>query len=130
MFNNDSKFDFDLSKGIENEKSIASFLGMSKSKFECKAERSYWKESGNICIELECGGRKSGVNKTEAEYWVHSFYDGESLVGFTIIKVARLKQIVEKYKDKFVMIGDNKVSKCVLIPMSEYLNEWRFNEKL
>jgi len=35
MFNKDSKFDFDLSKGIENEKSIASFLGISKSKFEC-----------------------------------------------------------------------------------------------
>lgn len=130
MFNNDSKFDFDLAKGIENEKSVASFLGMSKDKFECKSERDYWKKTGNVCIELESYGKKSGLNVTQAKYWVHSFYDKDELVGFTIIEVERLKNIVKRGNYKEFMLGDNKASKCVLIHMSEYLNQWRFNEKL
>jgi hypothetical protein len=130
MFNNDSKFDFDLAKGIENEKSVAAFLGMSKDKFECKSERDYWKKTGNLCIELESYGKKSGLNGTHAKYWVHSFYDGDDLVGITVIAVNRLKNIVKRGNYKEVMLGDNKASKCVLIKMSEYLNQWRLNEEL
>ena len=34
-------------------------------------------------------------------------------------KKIKLKQIVEKFKDRTKMVGDNFAAKCVLIPLSE-----------
>lgn len=133
MFNNNKDFDFDLSKGKLNEKSIATILGLSKDKFECKHERDFWKVSGNLCIEIESYGKKSGLKSTKAKYWCHSFNDEDYIIGLIVIEVSILKQIVKNFlfknklniKKVVRMLGDNRASKCVLIPMSEFIDLWR-----
>ena len=133
MFNNNKDFDFDLSKGKLNEKSIATILGLSEDKFECKHERDFWKVSCNLCIEIESYGKKSGLKSTKAKYWCHSFNEGDHIIGLIVIEVSVLKQIVKKFlfknknnlKKIVRMLGDNRASKCVLIPMSEFIDLWR-----
>ena len=37
-----------------------------------------------------------------------------------LFEVARLKKIVDKYKEKYSrMVGDNKYSKCVILPITK-----------
>lgn len=43
---------------------------------ECKFDRAA-KETGNICIEVGCNGRWSGLLLTKADYWIIT--DGETL---------------------------------------------------
>ena len=134
MFNNNKDFDFDLARGVKSEHSLAQILGLSKDKFEVKSEFGFWQKSGNICIELSFKGKPSGLRTTKAKYWVHRFmFNQDVCVGQWLVPVKNLKQIVKifitenkKRKSQIIrMLGDNYQSRCVLIPMSEFLNLWR-----
>jgi hypothetical protein len=134
MFNNNKDFDFDLARGVKSEHSLAQILGLSKDKFEVKSEFGFWQKSGNICIELAYKGKPSGLRTTKAKYWVHRFmFNKDVCVGQWLVPVKNLKQIVKifikenkKRKSQIIrMLGDNYQSRCVLIPMSEFLNLWR-----
>jgi len=134
MFNNNKDFDFDLARGVKSEHSLAQILGLSKDKFEVKSEFGFWQKSGNICIELAFKGKPSGLRTTKAKYWVHRFmFNQDVCVGQWLVPVKNLKQIVKifikenkKRKSQIIrMLGDNYQSRCVLIPMSEFLNLWR-----
>lgn len=133
MFNNNKYFDVDLAKGQRNEKRIADILGLGEDKIEIKTEYNFWQKSGNLCIELESYKKPSGLKSTKAKYWVQSFNCGETIIGFTVVPVNILKKIVSKFllKNKkrkhevIRMLGDNNASKCVLIPMTEFINLWR-----
>jgi len=134
MFNNNKDFDFDLARGVKSEHSLAQILGLSKDKFEVKSEFGFWQKSGNICIELAYKGKPSGLRTTKAKYWVHRFmFNQDVCVGQWLVPVKNLKQIVKifikenkKRKSQIIrMLGDNYQSRCVLIPMSEFLNLWR-----
>jgi len=131
MFNNNKDFDFDLARGVKSEHSLAQILGLSKDKFEVKSEFGFWQKSGNICIELAFKGKPSGLRTTKAKYWVHRFmFNQDVCVGQWLVPVKNLKQIVKifitenkKRKSQIIrMLGDNYQSRCVLIPMSEFLN--------
>ena len=131
MFNNNKDFDFDLARGVKSEHSLAQILGLSKDKFEVKSEFGFWQKSGNICIELAYKGKPSGLRTTKAKYWVHRFmFNQDVCVGQWLVPVKNLKQIVKifitenkKRKSQIIrMLGDNYQSRCVLIPMSEFLN--------
>ena len=133
MFNNNKDFDFDLARGVKSEHSLAQILGLSKDKFEVKSEFGFWQKSGNICIELAFKGKPSGLRTTKAKYWVHRFmFNQDVCVGQWLVPVKNLKQIVKifitenkKRKSQIIrMLGDNYQSRCVLIPMSEFLNLW------
>ena len=113
---------------------MAQILGLSKDKFEVKSEFGFWQKSGNICIELAFKGKPSGLRTTKAKYWVHRFmFNQDVCVGQWLVPVKNLKQIVKifitenkKRKSQIIrMLGDNYQSRCVLIPMSEFLNLWR-----
>ena len=134
MINNTKDFDFDLARGVNSENSIAKILGLSKDKFEVKSEFGFWQKSGNICIELAYKGKPSGLRATKAKYWIHRFmYNQRFCIGQWIVPVKILKQIVRRFlkenkkrKSQIIrMLGDNFQSRCVLIPMSEFLNLWR-----
>ena len=134
MFNNNKDFDFDLARGVKSEHSLAQILGLSKDKFEVKSEFGFWQKSGNICIELAFKGKPSGLRTTKAKYWVHRFmFNQDVCVGQWLVPVKNLKLIVKifikenkKRKSQIIrMLGDNYQSRCVLIPMSEFLNLWR-----
>ena len=134
MINNTKDFDFDLARGVNSEKSISKILGIDADKFEVKSEFGFWQKSGNICIELAYKGKPSGLRATKAKYWIHRFmFNQDVCIGQVIIEVKILKQLVRRFikenkKRKSViirMLGDNFQSRCVLIPMGEFMNLWR-----
>ena len=134
MINNTKDFDFDLARGVNSEKAIAKILGLSEDKFEVKSEFGFWKKSGNICIELAYKGKPSGLRATKAKYWIHRFmFNKDVCIGQWIVPVKVLKQVVRIFlkenknrKSQIIrMLGDNYQSRCVLIPMSDFLNLWR-----
>lgn len=134
MINNTKDFDFDLARGVNSEKAIAKILGLSEDKFEVKSEFGFWRKSGNICIELAYKGKPSGLRATKADFWIHRFMITQSVcVGQWIVPVKVLKQLVRIFlkenknrQSKVIrMLGDNYQSRCVLIPMSEFLDLWR-----
>ena len=134
MFNNTKDFDFDLARGLSSEKSIGKILGLDKDKFEVKSEFGFWQKSGNLCIELAYKGRPSGLRATKAKYWIHRFmFNQDVCIGQWITEVKVLKQIVRRFikenkkrKSTIIrMLGDNFQSRCVLIPMTDFVNLWR-----
>ena len=134
MINNTKDFDFDLARGVNSEKSIGKILGLDKDKFEVKSEFGFWQKSGNLCIELAYKGKPSGLRSTKAKYWIHRFmFNQDICIGQWITEVTVLKQIVRRFlkenkkrKSQIIrMLGDNFQSRCVLIPMSDFVNLWR-----
>lgn len=64
-------------------------------KIECKNdERGF--DTNNICIEVGCDGKPSGLNVTEAEYWLIS----GGVKTFLILTSTLKKLIKEEYDDK------------------------------
>jgi hypothetical protein len=114
-----TKFDIDLKYGKDREKRVASLLAKNKNKIEVKTERHWWHKTGNIAIEIEYRGKPSGLSVTEADYWVHILAKGKKDYCKLIFDVPTLKKIVNKWKSKVRMVGDNNASKCVLIPLSK-----------
>lgn len=134
MINNTKDWDFDLARGVNSEKAISKILTLDKDKFEVKSEFGFWQKSGNICIELAYKGKPSGLRATKAKFWIHRFmFNNDVCIGQWLIPVEYLKQVVrifinqnKKRKSQIIrMLGDNYQSRCVLIPMSEFLNLWR-----
>jgi len=122
-----TKYDFvtDLKYGTDSEKNIANILGLQEKEFEVKTERSWWSKTGNIAIELECNKKPSGINITEAKYWIHAFQDKGDLFSLVIIPVPVLKQIVSNLLKAGVkprMVGDGFRSKCLIIKKEILLN--------
>ncbi len=69
--------------------------------FEIKVDRISYKY-GNLAIEFErTSGKKSGINVTRADFWIHFALDGKG--GYTVFKFPRreLKQMIRDglYKD-------------------------------
>ena len=114
-----NKFDIDLKYGKERESKVASLLIADKDKVEVKTERDWWYKPGNIAIEVECFGKPSGLSVTKADYWVHVLATGKQDYCKLVFDVSKLKQIVERFKDNYRMIGDYNKSKCILIPLAE-----------
>ncbi len=122
-----SKYDFitDLKYGTDSEKNIAEILGLNGKEFEVKTERDWWTKTGNIAIELECNKKPSGINVTQARYWVHAFQDKDGLFCFVIMPVKILKEIVKKLLANGVkprMVGDGYRSKCLIVRKEMLLN--------
>ena len=64
------KFDVDLKFGQEGEEWLKLLL-VDNARVEVKRERDQWASTGNIVFEVECRGKPSGLEATDAEYWVH-----------------------------------------------------------
>jgi hypothetical protein len=104
------KFDFqaDLEFGKQSEKDISGFLDdLSDGAFEVKTDRY---RNGRMVVETDQNPRgmrdedgqrvwtKSGINVTEAKWWVYVFSPAQ---GFVIVDVRRLKRYLRFNKDKF-----------------------------
>jgi len=122
-----TKYDFitDLDYGKASEKTIAGILGLSAKECEVKTERDWWTRTGNIAIELEYKGKASGLNKTEAIYWIHVLQEKDEPFCFVIIPVKKLKILVNKLIESGVeprMVGDGNNSKCLIVKKEILLN--------
>ena len=116
------KFDIDLKYGQIRENKVREMF--SKCQIEVKSERSWWKKTGNIAIEYEYRGKPSGIYATTSDYWFHRLEGDRDEFCTLAFKTSILKGIVDKYKDKLTKnVGDNKASKCVLIPIKDIFNK-------
>ena len=116
------KFDIDLKYGQIRENKVREMF--SKCQIEVKSERSWWKKTGNIAIEYEYRGKPSGIYATKSDYWFHRLEGDRDEFCTLVFKTSILKGIVDKYKDKLTKnVGDNKASKCVLIPIKDIFNK-------
>jgi hypothetical protein len=129
-----TKYDFitDLDYGKASEKTIAGILGLSSKEFEVKTERDWWTRTGNIAIELEYKGKASGINKTQATYWIHVLQEKDEPFCFVIIPVKKLKILVEKLiksGEEPRMVGDGNNSKCLIVKKEILLNYELYNKE-
>ena len=116
------KFDIDLKYGQIRENKVREMF--SKCQIEVKSERSWWKKTGKIAIEYEYRGKPSGIYATTSDYWFHRLEGDRDEFCTLVFKTSILKGIVDKYKDKLTKnVGDNKASKCVLIPIKDIFNK-------
>ena len=115
-----NKFDIDLSWGQMFEKKLEDILR--NKKIEVKTERDIWKVSGNIAIEYQYKGRKSGIAVTQAEWWAHILQDNEDIKCILLMPTEELKSVARKHLlDKKVIGWDNNNSKMVLVPIHELM---------
>lgn len=64
--------------------------------FTCEVKHDRMaKDTGNIFLEISCNGIASGVQGTEADYWVFVIHEGA-----WAIPVIKLKEIMERDRDK------------------------------
>lgn len=108
-----SDFRFDLELGVIGEKQLADVL--QNKKIEVKTDFMA-SQTGNVFVEYESRGKKSGIASTESEYY--AFIIGETII---IRKVEELKVICRRYlgTDRDVLGGDKNTSKGIKLPIIE-----------
>ena len=115
-------FDIDLEFGKMGEK-FTQQVFEGNSKVEVKTERDIWERTGNICIEMRCKGKPSGISTTESDVWIHLLALKGVIKGGFLFKVDELKDKIKKlHKDgdlKIVMGGDDNLSQMALLPIKE-----------
>ena len=112
------KFDIDLKYGQIREDHISTMF--KDKKIEVKNERDWWYNTGNIELEYECNNKPSGINATQSDYWIQILAKGDDNHCMLVFEVSKLKEIVNKYKEKYTrMVGDRNASKCVILPIKK-----------
>jgi len=88
--------------------------------YEVKSETNAFKY-GNLCIEYEYDEKKSGIDATIADYWVHYAISSKELNIYKlfIIPTPELRQMIldKKYLRK-ITGGDRNLSRCYLFSMT------------
>lgn len=123
-FDGGKKFDLQLSAALIAERKLGEIFSAAKiEKIELKTESWLWEQSGNICIEYSCNNQPSGINATEADYWVHELRrDGDTLV-YLMFPVERLRDLVAlaRLKGRTRRGGDGQRQMMALIPLADIL---------
>ena len=111
-----ANFRHDLEVGQMAEKALADIF--ENKTIEVKNDLKAIK-TGNLFIEYMSRGKKSGIDKTEADFWCF-------LVGdvFILLATKKLKELVEPLKGTSAerLGGDNDTSVGVLLPLIELLS--------
>lgn len=114
-----SDFRYDLKLGQIAEHKLASVLGMDSSRIEVKTDFKASK-TGNLFIEYESRGKKSGISTSEAEWYCFSI-NGQ----FILIESFKLKNLCRRHlgSNRDRLGGDNNTSKGILLPVKDIINE-------
>jgi hypothetical protein len=87
-------------------------------KYEIKADRLSYK-TGNICIELSCNGRPSGLSVTTSDYWGYFVLKKNKEYDLYIIPTQDIKDLI--FSNNFKMIrGGDKRNELILIPLQHF----------
>lgn len=92
--------EYDIDMTLKNGKNI---------KIEVKCDRLA-KKTGNIVIEYMYNGKDSGINSTQADYWIYFIIDDNCYYKFP---VKRLRKLVKECKS--ISGGYNKRSNMYLL---------------
>lgn len=109
--NYNSDFRYDLQIGQNYETSLYELLGKKievKRDFKCL-------NTGNIFIEYESRGKKSGIATSEAEWWCYWLSEHHLI----LIELSVLKTICRTFlnTNRDVKGGDSNSSKGILLPL-------------
>ena len=112
-YNND--FKFDLALGQVYEEKLGNLLNQ---KVEVKRDYKCL-ETGNIYVEYESRGKKSGISTTQAGYWCYWLSEHHCI----FVKTEVLKQMCRKYigTERDRRGGDSNTSKGIKLPMQDFL---------
>ena len=112
-----SDFRFDLAIGQTYETQLAELLGK---KIEVKRDFKAL-ETGNIFVEYESRGKRSGIATSEAEWWCYWLSEKH----FVMVEKDELKELCRKYlnTNRDVKGGDSNTSKGILLPMIDFLKK-------
>jgi hypothetical protein len=93
-YNDDGKFDLQLSQALVNERRLGEVFKNAKiERLELKSETYQWEQTGNICIEFRQNGKPSGIATTDADFWVHDLTRDGSTLLYLMIPIERLKEL-------------------------------------
>ena len=122
---NQKKFDFDMSFGEWGEDTFLHMMGMTRDKFEIKTEGiEMWTKWGNIAVEYQCFDKPSGINATEAAYWVQNLADRDNDMYCTIIfPTAPMKKVLDKMQPRQVTGGDFNKSEMYLVSLADLFSK-------
>jgi len=110
-YNND--FKFDLKVGQVKEKELGDIFNSKKVevKYDLRAL-----DTGNVFVEYESRGKKSGLSTTESDYYCFCFGQTLHLIK-TIDLKDRCRSLMGTKRD--VSGGDNNTSKGILLPINK-----------
>lgn len=133
-YNDDEKFDIQLSQALVNERKLGAIfenakieyvnLSQDRYKIELKTESWLWEKSGNLCIEYRHNGRRSGLAATQADFWVHELKRKDQTLVYIMIPVPHLIKLCHKYYGEGRYrhnAGDDGKASVILIPIREVL---------
>lgn len=112
-YNNDFKYDLKVGQAKEEE------LGkiFNDKKIEVKHDLQALK-TGNVYVEYQSRGKRSGISTSEAEYYCFAFGDTFHLINTKLLK-SRCRKYINTKRDK--RGGDSNTSKGILLPINELL---------
>ena len=110
-YNND--FKYDLKVGQVKEKELGDIL--SSKSVEVKYDLQALK-TGNVYVEYESRGKKSGISTSQSDYYCFAFGETLHLIKTGDLKV-RCREFIGSKRDK--RGGDNNTSKGILLPISK-----------
>lgn len=116
-----SSFKHDLEFGEKAEDWVNDIFNGGK-KIEVKYDRKSHK-TGNVFIEYESRGKKSGILATDADYWIYKIEGTECAIILPVPYL--LNKLKEFYKNKMYLKngGDNDTSKGFLIPINKLITQ-------
>lgn len=111
-YNND--FRHDLEVGQLGEKLLADIL--ENKTIEVKKDLKAF-STGNVFVEYESRGKKSGLSTSEADWWAFIYSDTQ----ISLIETKCLKELCRQYigTKRDVLGGDMNTSKGILLPINE-----------
>lgn len=122
-------FSVDLPEGEMGENTIAFLLHMNDGDL-VEVKRDFRvSDTGNVAVEYEDNGHKSGIARTKALWWA-IYLNGDNYQGevFVIMKTERLKQLCRPHHGTWrdVVGGDFGKTKMILLPVEELLASPKF----
>lgn len=120
-FNNDKKYDLQLSQGLLAERRLAGLLcNATFDTLEVKKEEWLWERTGNIFIEFESRGKPSGIAATEAHIWVHTLLRDDRTLLQLWVPMDRLRELCAR-APVCNRGGDGKAQKGYLLKLTDLL---------
>jgi hypothetical protein len=135
-------FKSDLEFGVEMERRVLGFLAkggdhvvhyegknsgwdysINNVKYEQKTDRRTC-VTGNICIELMCNGKPSGILATEADYWVH-YPTGMKKIA--VVPVDEMRRIALEKNRRRLYCGDRNCAECLLVPWDAIPDKYKID---
>lgn len=124
----DYRFDLDIGKGEIAEKMLAEVLCGDNVHVTIESKRDFKvTKTGNVAVEQESRGKPSGINTSEADWWIFVLdgcdYRMEVFIG---IRRSRLRKLLKKLelRGKLPVLpgGDNGTSLNALVERTALVN--------